>query len=112
MLIVIGSLLLLFSACAMLYQADKRRSAFASVRNASALRLLLRGGACALFGLTLALLSTLQGMERGITLWLGAFTFVFIGGLFLAAQKPDWHGPAGVASLAIGAVISVGGLVI
>ncbi|MCA8900407.1 MAG: hypothetical protein KDA53_04085 [Hyphomonas sp.] len=109
MLTVIGSGLLLFSACAMLYQADERRGAFDVVRKSFPVRMVLRLGACLLFAATLVLLAGLQGWERGIPVWLGVFSAVFVGGLFLAAQKPGWHGPGGAAALVLGVLFSIAG---
>ena len=112
MLVICGSFLLLFSACAILYQADKRRSTFPSVKGSANLRTILRTAACGLLVLSLCLMAELQGWERGIAVWLAALTFVFVGGLFLAAVKPQWHGTTGLITLVAGLLLSVGGLTV
>ena len=112
MLIVLGVLFLLFSACAMLYQADARRGAFAIVRTNINVRTGLRVAAWLVFAITLVMLAGMQGWERGIPVWLGLFTAVFVLGLFLSAQKPGWHGPAGMVSLAVGLVLAIGSVVV
>jgi hypothetical protein len=109
MLTVLAIILLLYGACAMLYQADARRSAFAELRISARLRMLVRAGACALLVMTLFLVSGLQGWERGIPIWLCLFIAAFLGGLFLSTQKPGWHAPIAAASLCLGAVATVGG---
>lgn len=111
MLTVLGVLFLLFAACAMLYQADTRRSAFAVVREQPRVRVVVRAGAWLLFAITLAMLAGLQGWERGIAVWLAMFTTIFIFGLFLSSQKPDWHAPAGCISLVAGFLFAIGGAV-
>lgn len=110
MLTVIAVILLLYGACAMLYQADARRSAFAGLRNSARSRMLVRAGACASLVVTLCLASGLQGWERGVPLWLCLFIAAFLSGLFLSAQKPGWHAPIAAASLVLGAVAAVGGV--
>lgn len=111
MLIVSGALFLLFSACAMLYQADTRRGALSVVRNNSGVRKGLRLGAWLVFAFTLVMIAGLQGWERGIPVWLAMFTAVFILGLFLSAEKPKWHGPACGVSLAAGLLFTLGGVI-
>lgn len=111
-LIVVSSSCLLFAACALLYQADERRSSFGRVKASSGLRLWMRAVAVVLFLLTLNMVASLRGWELGIPIWLGIFSFVFVVGLYLSAQRPDWHpkvaiGAAGLGTLAgIAAVIS------
>ncbi|MEM1146584.1 MAG: DUF3325 family protein [Pseudomonadota bacterium] len=112
MLIVLSSTCLLFAACALLYQADERRSAFAIVRGSKRLRLGLRAAAMLVFIATLMMTATLQGWELGIPVWLGIFSFAFVAGLFLSAQKPDWHPKTALVSGAIGIVLGLGALII
>ncbi|MEO0818459.1 MAG: hypothetical protein AAFX86_14295 [Pseudomonadota bacterium] len=110
MLIILSATCLLFAACALLYQADDRRSAFAGVRGSQPARFGMRAGAVALFALTLMMLAPLQGWERGIPLWLGLLTLVFVAGLFLAAQKPGWHAPIAMGLSGIGVLAAIGAL--
>ena len=91
MLNVFSITCLLFGGCALLYQADERRSAFAAVRASRPMRLGMRAVALIVFALTLIMTATLQGWELGVPVWLGVFSFAFVAGLFLSAQKPDWH---------------------
>ena len=111
MLIVLGVLFLLFSACAMLYQADARRGALVVIRNNPRVRTGLRLGAWLVFAVTLVMIAGLLGWERGIPVWLAMFTAVFVSGLFLAAQKPGWHGPVCCISLAAGLLFTLGGAI-
>jgi hypothetical protein len=110
MLLIISSTCLLYAACALLYQADDRRSAFAAIRTSRPKRYGLRGIAIALCVLTLFMVAPLQGWERGVTLWLGLISLVFVAGLFLAAQKPDWHPPVALAVGGIGMVSGLGAI--
>ena len=112
MLIVLSSACLLFAACALLYQADERRSAFANVRGSRQIRLGMRVGAVLVFAMTLIMTATLQGWELGVPVWLGIFSFAFVAGLFLSAQKPDWHAQTGAAFGALGIILGVGALVL
>lgn len=91
MLTVVSSTCLLFAACALFYQADKKRSAVAELRASPQLRTGVRAGATLISALTLIMIASLQGWELGVPVWLGLFSFVFVAGLFLSAQKPDWH---------------------
>lgn len=112
MLIVLSSACLLFAGCALLYQADERRSAFANVRASQPLRLGMRTGAVVVFVVTLMMTATLQGWELGVPVWLGIFSFAFVAGLFLSAQKPDWHAKAAMASGALGVLFAAGALIL
>ncbi|MEO0450700.1 MAG: DUF3325 family protein [Pseudomonadota bacterium] len=112
MLTVISSTCLLFSGCALLYQADERRSAYANVRDSRSLRMGMRISAIVVFVATLMMTATLQGWELGVPVWLGIFSFAFVAGLFLSAQKPDWHPKAAMAFGVIGLVLGLGALVI
>lgn len=111
MLTGLGALFLLFSACAMLYQADARRGALSVIRKNPEVRTGLRLGAWLVFAVTLVMIAGLQGWERGIPVWLAMFTAVFVSGLFLAAQKPEWHGPACGVSLVGGLVFTLAGAI-
>lgn len=110
MLTIVSTLCLLFAACALLYQADDRRSTFSGVRASQQVRYGLRGAALVLFAMTLWMLAALRGWEIGIPLWLGFLSLVFVAGLFLAAQRPSWHAAAGLTLGVIGAVSGVGAL--
>ena len=110
-MLVAGIVLLLFAACVMLYQADTQRSTVACLRRSLQARQAMRAAAVFLCAMTLILVSRLQGWERGIPLWLGLFSVVFVAGLFLAAQKPGWHGPAGTSSLIAGLAFTTGGII-
>ncbi|MEL6411660.1 MAG: hypothetical protein AAFQ38_14785 [Pseudomonadota bacterium] len=110
MLTIISATCLLFAACALLYQADDRRSAFAGVRGSQPARFGMRASAIALFALTLMMLAPLQGWERGIPLWLGLLSLVFVAGLFLAAQKPAWHAKLAIGLGIIGVLAAIGAL--
>ena len=112
MLLTIGSTLLLLSACAMLYQADEKRASFAIIRQSIRIRNYMRSTAGILLVTTLVLLAGIQGWERGIPVWLGIFSAVFVGGLFLAAQRPDWHGRVATGSFVIGLILSTVGAVL
>ncbi|MEM9179478.1 MAG: DUF3325 family protein [Pseudomonadota bacterium] len=112
MLTVLSSTCLIFAGCALLYQADDRRSAFASVRGSPRLRLGLRAGATLVFILTLVMTASLQGWELGIPIWLGIFSFAFVAGLFLSAQKPEWHAKAAAGFGAVGVILALGALVL
>ncbi len=108
MLTTISTTCLLYVACALLYQADERRSAFAEVRESPGVRLGMRGGAAALFVTTLLLIAPQQGWERGVPIWLGLFSMVFVLGLFLAAQRQSWHAPSAFALAAVGIFATIG----
>ena len=69
---------LLFAACALLYQADERRSSFEFVKTSRRSRLWMRAVAVAVFLLTLMMIASLRGWELGIQTWLGVFSFVFV----------------------------------
>lgn len=112
MLTVISTTCLLFAGCALLYQADERRSAYAHVRGSQPLRLGMRLVAAGVFVATLMMTATLQGWELGVPIWLGIFSLVFVCGLFLSAQKPDWHAKAGLALGGIGIVLGLGALIL
>lgn len=111
MLLLISSICLLYVACAILYQADDRRAAFPAVQVSRPLRYGLRGVSMGLWLLTLCMLAPLQGWERGVTLWFGLVSLVFVAGLFLAAQKPDWHAPAAFTLGGIGLLAGLGAIV-
>ena len=108
MLTVFSTVCLLFAGCALLFQADERRSAFANVRASGSVRLGLRAMALLVFVLTLTMSASLQGWELGVPVWLGIFSFAFVAGLFLSAQKPDWHARVAMAAGALGVVLGVG----
>jgi len=108
MLTVFSTACLLFAGCALLYQADERRSAFANVRASGPARLGMRVFALIVFVVTLTMTASLQGWELGIPVWLGIFSFAFVAGLFLSAQKPDWHARVAMAAGALGVVLGVG----
>ncbi|MEO0549643.1 MAG: DUF3325 family protein [Pseudomonadota bacterium] len=112
MLIVFSTACLLFAGCALLYQADGRRSAFASVRASEPMRLGMRVVALIVFVLTLMMTASLQGWELGVPVWLGVFSFAFVAGLFLSAQKPDWHAKVAMAAGALGVVLGVGAVLL
>lgn len=112
MLTVLSTVCLVFAGCALLYQADERRSAFASVRASKPIRLGMRFAATVVFALTLAMTATLQGWELGVPVWLGIFSFAFVAGLFLSAQKPDWHAKAAVAAGALGVALGMGAVLL
>lgn len=112
MLTVLSSACLLFSGCALLYQADGRRSAFATVRNSHPVRLGMRVAALIVFAVTLVMTATLQGWELGIPVWLGIFSFAFVAGLFLSAQKPDWHATTAMTIGVVGVVFGLGAFVL
>ena len=112
MLIILSSTCLLFAGCALLYQADDRRSAFANVRASQQLRLGMRVGAVLVFVATLMMTATLQGWELGVPVWLGIFSFAFVAGLFLSAQKPNWHANAAMAAGALGVLLGLGALIV
>ncbi|MEM9360001.1 MAG: hypothetical protein AAGB04_27770 [Pseudomonadota bacterium] len=104
MLIVISATLLLFAVCAMFYQADERRSAIALFRTSRRTRTAIRTVAGLLALLTLVMIASLRGWELGIPIWLGIFSLVFVVGLFLSAQKPNWHPKILVAACTLGAL--------
>lgn len=108
MLTVFSTTCLLFAGCALLYQADARRSAFANVRASGSVRLGMRVTALLVFVLTLTMTASLQGWELGIPVWLGIFSFAFVAGLFLSAQKPDWHARVAMVAGALGVVLGIG----
>lgn len=112
MLTILSSACLLFAGCALLYQADERRSVFANVRGSQPLRLGMRVGAGLVFSTTLIMTASLQGWELGVPVWLGIFSFAFVAGLFLSAQKPDWHAKAAMASGALGVLFAAGALIL
>ena len=96
----------------MLYQADERRSDFAYVRASRSFRLGMRSAAMAIFVAALTMIATLQGWELGIPVWLGTFSFAFVAGLFLSAQKPDWHAKAAMAAGGLGLCLGLGALLL
>lgn len=108
MLTVLSSACLLFAGCALLYQADERRSVFASIRASRNTRMGMRVAAALVFVATLMMTATLQGWELGIPVWLGIFSFAFVAGLFLSAQKPDLHAKAAMATGALGVLLGIG----
>lgn len=112
MLVVISATCLLYAACALLYQADKRRAVFANVKSSKRIRYGMRAGAAALFIATLYLLAPLQGWERGVPIWLGLLTLVFVAGLFLGAQKPELHVPAAMGASGIGIIAVLGAILL
>lgn len=112
MLTVLSSTCLIFAACALLYQADERRSEFANVRASRSFRMGMRSAAMAIFVATLMMIATLQGWELGIPVWLGIFSFAFVAGLFLSAQKPDWHAKAAMAAGGLGLCLGIGALLL
>lgn len=72
----------------------------------------MRVAALVVFAATLMTTATLQGWELGIPVWLGIFSFVFVAGLFLSSQKPDWHPKTATVIGAIGIVLGLGALVL
>lgn len=74
------------------------------------MRLGMRVSAIIVFIATLMMTATLQGWELGVSVWLGIFSFAFVAGLFLSAQKPDWHPKAAMALGGIGLVLGLGAL--
>lgn len=110
MLITLSSCFLLFAASALLYQADDRRSAFQNIKASRELRHLMRAASGILLFVALWMLSSQQGLERGIPIWLGIFGAVFVAGLFLAAQKPNWHAPAATIAAGCGVMFGLGAL--
>ena len=110
MLTVLSSTCLMFAACALLYQADARRSAVAGVRGSQQMRYGMRTASVSLLVLTLFMVAALQGWELGIPVWLGLFSFAFVAGLYLSSQKPEWHLPSALAAAGIGGVLGIGAL--
>ncbi len=108
MLTVSSIVCLIFSGCALLYQADERRSAFANVRASKPTRLGMRAVALIVFLLTLTMTASLQGWELGVPVWLGIFSCAFVAGLFLSAQKPDWHAKVAMVAGALGVLLGIG----
>ena len=112
MLIVVSSMSLLFAACALLYQADERRSSFEFVKTSRRSRLWMRAVAVAVFLLTLMMIASLRGWELGIPTWLGVFSFVFVVGLYLSAQKPDWHPRIAIGAAGLGVMTGFAAVVL
>ncbi|MEL6666919.1 MAG: DUF3325 family protein [Pseudomonadota bacterium] len=104
MLTVLTSLCFLYVACALLYQADERRAAYAQVKASKQIRFGLRFVAAILFLVSLMLMAPLQGWLRGVPIWLGMLSLVFVLGLFIAAQRPSWHAPIAMVAAGIGFV--------
>lgn len=111
MLATISSLGLLYLACALLYQADDRRAAYAQVKTSKPLRFGLRFGATVTFLVSLLIVAPVQGWLRGVPVWLGLLSFAFVLGLFLAAQKPSWHVPSAAIAGSIGLFATFGALI-
>lgn len=76
------------------------------------MRLGMRAGAILVFVATLIMTATLQGWELGVPVWLGIFSFAFVAGLFLGAQKPNWHANAAMAAGALGVLLGIGALIL
>ncbi|MEL7103801.1 MAG: DUF3325 family protein [Pseudomonadota bacterium] len=104
MLVVISSLCLLYVACALLYQADERRAAFAQIKESKSMRYGLRSVAAILFLVSLMSMAPLQGWLRGVPIWLGMLSLAFVLGLFVAAQRPGWHAPSAMLAAGLGFV--------
>lgn len=108
MLGVGSSVLLLFSACAMFYQADVRRGSLIVLRQSKSARIAARCLAVGLMVAALIMLSGVSGLERGVPFWFGIFSITFVVGLFLSAQRSEWHLPAMITSFAIGVITAIG----
>ena len=107
----LAALFLTFAGCGLLYQADARRSAFAGLKTSWRARYLVRGCAVGVCMLALCLAAAPQGWERGVPIWVGLLSLCFVAGLYLAARRPAWHGPATGAALA-GGFAFVGGVLL
>ena len=108
MLAVVSSLCLTYLACALLYQADSRRAAFAEVKQSRPIRFGLRFVAGLVFIISLLVMAPLQGWLRGVSIWLGLLSFVFVSGLFIAAQRPSWHAPSAMIAGSAGIIALIG----
>ncbi|NQY41421.1 MAG: hypothetical protein HRT80_15140 [Henriciella sp.] len=107
---VTSSLCLLYFACALLYQADDRRSPYAQIKQSKPIRFGLRSGAGIVFAISLLIMAPLQGWLRGVPIWLGLLSFAFVFGLFLAAQKPSWHAPSAMIAGGVGILATAGAI--
>lgn len=76
------------------------------------LRLWMRAIAVAIFLLTLIMIASLRGWELGIPIWLGVFSFVFVVGLYLSAQKPDWHPRIAIGAAGLGVMTGFAAVVL
>lgn len=112
MLTAISATCLLYLSCALLYQADGRRAGYASIKASQNLRYGMRLTSIGIALVALLMLTSLQDLERSIPIWLAAVSAVFVIGLFIAAQRPDWHAYSGLIAGAIGLLTLVAGVLI
>ncbi|MEM6535068.1 MAG: hypothetical protein AAF613_05440 [Pseudomonadota bacterium] len=110
MLTIVSATCLLYAACALLYQADERRAVYERVRRSPRVRLGMRAVAVAIFAVTLTMIAPLQGWELGIPVWFGLFSFTFVAGLFLSAQRPELHPQIGGIIGGLGIIAAIGAL--
>ena len=72
----------------------------------------MRAVAVAVFLLKLMMIASQRGWVLGITAWLGGFSFVFVVGVYLSAQKPDWHPRIAIGAAGLGVMTGFAAVVL
>ena len=95
---------LLYVACVGFYHAGARRTAFPAIKESALLRRLVWAGAALTTALALIIIDHVEGLERGIPIWLGLLTATGVASLLVSALAPQRHIPSAIVAL-IGAVL-------
>lgn len=112
---VFTSILLIYCACFLLYQAHERRATFAPLKKRAQFRTGARCLAAILLIAALLLLFPGLGAAQAIPIWLGLLSVLGGLNLWIAALAPKYHMAttqfaAAVASLSFISWVFVGGL--
>lgn len=104
---VFASIMLIFSSCVLLLQADAHRGRVLTLRRSKNKRYLARLIAVFILIACLTMISALNGWELGIPIWLGLLSVASVASLFLNAQAPVWHAPTGGLAGVFGALLGL-----
>ena len=85
---------LVYLACALFYQAGKRRTELTALKSSEKARAGVRTAGWAALLAALWLFALPQGWERGVAIWIGAITAAGGISLLVSALLPRWHLPS------------------